>query len=50
VPEFGDASAQTRDMSWNFRGLLMVGKTMKPSTEVHDGNESATTGGKTQHS
>ena len=36
-------------MSRNFRGLLMVGKTTRPSTEVHDGNESATTGGKTQH-
>src|SRR6476619_1193691 len=36
-------------MSRNFRGLLMVGKTTKPSTEVHDGNERATTGGKTQH-
>ena len=35
-------------MSRNFRGRLMVGKTTKPSTEVHDGNEDATTGGKTQ--
>jgi hypothetical protein len=36
-------------MRRNFRGLLTVGKTTKPSAEVHDGNESATTGGKTQH-
>jgi len=35
-------------MSRNFRGLLMVGKTTKPSTEVHDGNETTKTGGKTQ--
>jgi hypothetical protein len=33
-------------MSRNFRGLLMVGR---PSTEAHDGNETATTGDKTQH-
>jgi hypothetical protein len=36
-------------MSRNFRGLLMVGNTTKSSMEVHDGNESATTGGRTQH-
>jgi hypothetical protein len=35
-------------MSRNFRGLLMVGKTTRPSTEAHDGNENATTGDKTQ--
>jgi len=27
----------------------MVGKTTKPSTEVHDGNANATTGGQTQY-
>ena len=36
-------------MSRNFRGLLMVGNTTRSSMEVHDGNESATTGGRTQH-
>jgi hypothetical protein len=36
-------------MSRNFRGLLMVGKTTRPSTEIHDGNENATTRGETQH-